>query len=180
MLFLILGQIAGFIGQIFYGSSSMWKSWKTVLTAEIIGALFFAVQWFLLGSVVAAMMNIVWIYVSYLGIKDRAKADEPLFLLAFPVTIVIGVLAYGGNPWEILAVVATIMGMATKALKHFEAFRFVNIIVALMWVVVGAAMFALPSMLTNMAVMYGHAKALILHFKEILSGSAAIGRSAAE
>ena len=177
MLFLILAQIVGFIGQGFFAGSGAFKKRKTILVMEAIGCLFFVAQWVFLNAPVAACMNLIFMYVSILGIYNKASFNSPYYFLAFPLAVIVTIISWTGNPWEILALTATLVGMGAKGFKHLETFRMMSIVSLSTWIIFAIVTFSIPTVLFNLIAISAHLKSLYKSLQNVYTDSVSLGNA---
>ncbi len=142
----ITAQAIGIAAMIFNILMFQNKTSKGAIAFQLIGASLFAVNFFMLGATVGALMNIIAVVRNLVFLyRERLRADHPLWLVAF-IAMYLGayVLTFTvfGKQWtltssllELLPVVA--MTAATISYRHTDAavIRRYGLIVSPAWLV---------------------------------------------
>lgn len=122
-------------------------------------------------------MNLVFMYVSILGVYNKADFNSSFYLLAFPAAIIISIISWTGNPWELLALSATLIGMSAKGFKHLETFRIISILSLATWIVFAIVTFSIPTVLFNLMTIGAHLKSLYQSLQNVYFGSVGMGKA---
>ena len=85
----IVAQIIGVLAMIFNILSYQGKQQRTVITLQLFGAVFFAINFLLLGAAVGGILNILAAIRAVIFVfKDKFKADSLFWLIAFTASYV--------------------------------------------------------------------------------------------
>ncbi len=150
----LIAQAIGIVAMIFNILMFQNKSGKGAIAFQLVGASLFAVSYFMLGSTIGAMMNIIAVIRNLVFLnRERLRADHPLWLAAF-IAMYLGAYALTftvfGKEWtlasgilESLPVIA--MTAATISYRHTDAavIRRYGLIVSPTWLVYNAALVAI-------------------------------------
>ena len=149
----ILIQLVG-LGAIFFWVISIQKKEQhDILFLQAISNLFYVIQYFLLGVIVAGLMNLVSgfrCFMFYLFLKNK-KDISKLWLIVFLVLLVLfGFLSYDGY-LSLIPLIITIGYTITSNLKNSKWLRIFFLISAFVWIyynfTVGAYVFIIGNIL---------------------------------
>jgi hypothetical protein len=140
----IIGQILSILGMILTILSFQMKTKKQILMLQTVGTCFFLVSFFLLGSLSAVYLNVVFLVrnvVFYFEDKLKwVRGKACLFVLLIAV-IVAG--AFGmRTAWDVLPMIGALFGTVAAGMKNENTFRLLKLGDSPCWLIYN---FSVPS-----------------------------------
>lgn len=86
----VLSYVVGILGLFFWVASIQWKEKSKILKSQIIASIFFAIQYFLIGAMTAAYMNLVSTVRAYIYDKQEEKKSVYSLLIFISIVLIIG------------------------------------------------------------------------------------------
>lgn len=142
----ITAQIIGIIAMMFNVLSYQGKKQKTVITLQLLGSTFFAVNYFMLGAIVGSISNLVTVFRAIVFLnKKKLKADSPLWLVfyicSYVAVYVLNFTVFGKDPTvfnillELLPVVGGVALSVGYFLKSASSIRKAGLVSSPSWLV---------------------------------------------
>jgi hypothetical protein len=126
-----IAQLIGIVGLIFTVVAFQGKTRKQILRGQLIGAVFFAVHFFLLAAYVGALVNLIVILRTI--IFERTK--HSIFWLVLFIGVLLCVLAFTSKGWiTAFPVLGTIIGTYALWQDKPAAIRFFFVLSSLVWI----------------------------------------------
>lgn len=126
----VLSYVVGIVALFFWAASIQWKEKEKILKSQIIASIFFAIQYFLIGAMTAAYMNLVSSVRAY--IYDKQKEKKSVYSLIIFVIIILIVGGISCKNWlNCIPIVASIIYSYITWQKNTRVIRIGFLIAAL-------------------------------------------------
>lgn len=154
----IIAQIIGIMAMLFNILSYQGKKQSTVICLQLIGGLLFALNFFMLGATIGAILNVVAVLRAIIFLfKDKLKAEKLLWFLGFiAVYIAVYVLNFtvlGKEPTafnlliELLPVIGMIALNVGFRLKKASSIRKCGLVSSPAWLIYNIAVWSLGAII---------------------------------
>lgn len=126
----IVAQVIGILAMCMNVLSYQQKTVKGVVTCQFFGSALFVANYFLLGAVVGALMNLIGVFRAIVFMnKDKFRADKPIWLgvfgTLFLTAYILAFTVFGKEPtvWKLVLEFLPIIGMmiTTVSFQQKEA-----------------------------------------------------------
>ena len=114
----LIGQVIGIVAMAFNILSYQGKKQRTVITLQLFGACFFAINYFLLGATIGGILNILATIRAVVFIfKDKLKAEKLswfiIFVTSYIAVYVLNFTVFGKEPtvFNLITEVLPVIGM---------------------------------------------------------------------
>ena len=154
MVIEIIAQSLGICGMIMNILSYQRKEQRSIIFMQLIGAAFFSANYFLLGAMAGAMLNLAAIVRAVVYVKrDRFHADSLAWVIGlsavYAVIYALSFLVFGTEPTvkklivELLPVIAMVVSTVSFYLKSAGAVRFLGLVGSPLWLTYNIINFAI-------------------------------------
>lgn len=146
-----IAQLFGLIGLILLMCSIQSNKKRNVLVFQILANLFFGIQYIMLNTLAAAMMNFIAIIrgsIYYLYAKKDKKVPSEVLVLLF--TIIVTISAFTAtNMLSILPAIATLMHTYGTWQDSLKKYRIIIIVAATSWLIFNISVGAYVSIISS-------------------------------
>lgn len=157
MMTLIIAQLIGFVGYIFYIRAPQQKTAPSIIIVEAIACTLSCIQWLLLGQISLMILNALTVVVSIISLSIREKHHMryiiPMLYLGGSMTIF---TFCHDTLIDSLAIITFIFMVSSKCSKNISNLRIFAVLSGLCLSVSSALSFALPAFIFNLIFTWGH------------------------
>lgn len=156
----IFAQALGIAGMLLNVISFQQKTVKRVVTFQFFSSLLFMVNYFMLGAIVGAFLNVLALFRAYVFMnKEKLHADRWYWLLGFSIlyvgTYVLSFTVFGTEPtvWNLILEVLPIIGMIVTTYsfqqKEAKSVRILTIVNSPLWMTYNIANFTIGGIISE-------------------------------
>ncbi|MAS86471.1 MAG: hypothetical protein CMH30_00630 [Micavibrio sp.] len=165
-LYFIGIQALGLIGYLFYSISSYSKNYNVIARNESIGCAMISAHQLMLGSVIASIINILYLILALLmrlGGFRHGPHYLPSLAIIFLALIAASFFSWTGAVSDYLAFMATTVFIISRAFKSDMVFRSLAIVSMMLWFGFNLSVGSVPGLIFNVIYIHGHADKLGLY-----------------
>ena len=156
----VIAQAIGIVAMSLTVLSFQQKTVKRVVTFQFFSSLLFMVNYFMLGAIVGAFLNVLALFRAYVFMnKEKLHADRWYWLLGFSIlyvgTYVLSFTVFGTEPtvWNLILEVLPIIGMIVTTYsfqqKEAKSVRILTIVNSPLWMTYNIANFTIGGIISE-------------------------------